>query len=231
MENYKFIQRYLYGDDWDGEIINIPDSALFYNVYNISETQQEWYVMIPINDFNADYAGCGCCQVSHSVIMDYVVIHLKNITPVGMWYDIGEYAFKETFEDKFKEWYVYEYKQAMYNYTNGEFVEVESEVLLGASRLKELVDDCQVNATTVYVNDRYSLNGSNKFGIIQSDYDLYDLDKLIDDEEDLLDDDYRKELLERNQYRVSLAGDRYILITKDSSLYEKVFNEVKDKLY
>ena len=229
MENYKFIQRYRYGDDWDGEIVNIPDSALFYNVYNISDTQQEWYVMIPIKDFNADYEGCGCCQVSYFVLMDYVIIHLKNITPVGMWYDIGEYAFNETFEDKFKEWYVYEYKQAMYNYVDGEFVEVESEVLLGASRIKELIDDCRVNTTTVYINNRYTL-GEN-LGIIQSQYDIYDLDKLVDDEEDLLDEEFRKELIERTQYKVSIEGDRYLLITKDSSLYEKIFNEVKDKLY
>lgn len=229
MENYKFIQRYLYGDDWDGEIVNIPDSALFYNVYNISETQQEWYIMIPIKDFNADYEGCGCCQVSYFVLMDYVIIHLKNITPVGMWYDIGEYAFNETFEDKFKEWYVYEYKQAMYNYVDDEFVEVESEVLLGASRIKELIDDCRVNTTTVYINNRYTL-GQN-LGIIQAQYDIYDLDKLVDDEEDLLDEEFRKELIERTQYKVSICGDRYLLITKDSSLYEKIFNEVKDKLY
>lgn len=229
MENYKFIQRYRYGDDWDGEIVNIPDSALFYNVYNISDTQQEWYVMIPIKDFNADYEGCGCCQVSYFVLMDYVIIHLKNITPVGMWYDIGEYAFNETFEDKFKEWYIYEYKQAMYNYVDGEFVEVESEVLLGASRIKELIDDCRVNTTTVYINNRYTL-GEN-LGIIQSQYDIYDLDKLVDDEDDLLDEEFRKELIERTQYKVSIEGDRYLLITKDSSLYEKIFNEVKDKLY
>lgn len=229
MENYKFIQRYRYGDDWDGEIVNIPDSALFYNVYNISDTQQEWYVMIPIKDFNADYEGCGCCQVSYFVLMDYVIIHLKNITPLGMWYDIGEYAFNETFEDKFKEWYIYEYKQAMYNYVDGEFVEVESEVLLGASRIKELIDDCRVNTTTVYVNNRYTL-GEN-LGIIQSQYDIYDLDKLVDDEEDLLDEEFRKELIERTQYKVSIEGDRYLLITKDSSLYEKLFNEVKEKLY
>lgn len=229
MENYKFIQRYRYGDDWDGEIVNIPDSALFYNVYNISDTQQEWYIMIPIKDFNADYEGCGCCQVSYFVLMDYVIIHLKNITPVGMWYDIGEYAFNETFEDKFKEWYIYEYKQAMYNYVDGEFVEVESEVLLGASRIKELIDDCRVNTTTVYINNRYTL-GQN-LGIIQAQYDIYDIDKLVDDEDDLLDEEFRKELIERTQYKVSIEGDRYLLITKDSSLYEKIFNEVKDKLY
>lgn len=229
MENYKFIQRYLYGADWDGEIVNIPDSALFYNVYNISETQQEWYIMIPIKDFNADYEGCGCCQVAYFVLMDYVIIHLKNITPVGMWYDIGEYAFNETFEDKFKEWYVYEYKQAMYNYVDNEFVEVESEVLLGASRIKELIDDCRVNTTTVYVNDRYT--SKETLGIIQSQYDIYDLDKLVDDEDDLLDEGFRKELIERTQYKVSIEGDRYLLITKDSSLYEKLFNEVKEKLY
>ena len=229
MENYKFIQRYRYGDDWDGEIVNIPDSALFYNVYNETETFQEWYIMIPIKDFNADYEGCGCCQVSYFVLMDYVIIHLKNITPVGMWYDIGEYAFNETFEDKFKEWYIYEYKQAMYNYVDGEFVEVESEVLLGASRIKELIDDCRVNTTTVYINNRYTL-GEN-LGIIQSQYDIYDLDKLVDDEDDLLDEEFRKELIERTQYKVSIEGDRYLLITKDSSLYEKIFNEVKDKLY
>lgn len=229
MENYKFIQRYRYGNDWDGEIVNIPDSALFYNVYNETETFQEWYVMIPIKDFNADYEGCGCCQVSYFVLMDYVIIHLKNITPVGMWYNIGEYAFNETFEDKFKEWHVYEYKQAMYNYIDNKFVEVESEVLLGASRIKELINDCRVNTTTVYVNDRYT--SRETLGIIQSHYEIYDLDKLVDDEDDLFDDEFRKELIERTQYKVSIDGDRYLLITKDSSLYEKLFNEVKDKLY
>ena len=229
MENYKFIQRYRYGNDWDGEIVNIPDSALFYNVDNETETCQEWYVMIPIKDFNDNYEGCGCCQVSYFVLMDYVIIHLKNITPVGMWYDIGEYAFNETFEDKFKEWYVYEYKQAMYNYVDNEFVEVESEVLLGASRIKELVNDCRVKTTTVYVNDRYI--PKETLGIIQSYYDVYDLDKLVDDEDDLLDDEFRKKLIERTQYKVSIEGDRYLLITKDSSLYEKLFKEVKDKLY
>ena len=147
-----------------------------------------------------------------------------------MWYDIGEYVFNETFEDKFKEWYVYEYKQAMYNYIDNEFVEVESEVLLGASRIKELINDCRVNTTTVYDKDRYNTS-IETLGIIQSHYDIYELDKLIDDEDDLLDDEFRKELIERTQYKVSIEGDRYLLITKDSSLYEKIFNEVKDKLY
>jgi hypothetical protein len=54
---------------------------------------------------------------------------------------------------------------------------------------------------------------------------------LVDDEDDLLDDEFRKELIERTQYKVSIEGDRYLLITKDSSLYEKLFNEVKEKLY
>ena len=51
------------------------------------------------------------------------------------------------------------------------------------------------------------------------------------DEDDLLDDEFRNELIERTQYKVSIEGDRYLLITKDSSLYEKLFNEVKEKLY
>ena len=229
MKKYEFIQRYSYGNDWSGELINIPDSARFYNVDNLSKDYQEWYVLIHINDFNKDYMGNGCCQVTQYVLFDYVIIHLKNITPVGMWDDMGEKTFKETFSDMFNEWYVYEYKQPMYTYKNGTFTEVEKEVLLGVSRIKGIMSDCKVNTTTVFIRDRF--RDSESFGIIQSEYDFYDMDKLSDDEEDFFDSDFKKELLEKNQYRVSTAGSRYLLITKDSTLYEKLFNEIKDKLF
>ena len=88
-----------------------------------------------------------------------------------------------------------------------------------------MTDNCRVNTTTVYIND------NETFGIIQSTQDLYDIDKLIDDEDDLSDNEFKKELLERNEYKVSIRNGRYILITKDSSVYENIFNEVKDKLY
>ena len=163
MNNFKFIQIYLYGDNWDGELINIPDSALFYNVDYYIENQQEWYI--------------------------------------------------------------YEYKQAQYVLRENDFVKVEDEVLLNASRVKGLRDNCRVNTTTVYIND------NETFGIIQSTQDLYDIDKLIDDEYNLSDDEFKKELLERNEYKVSIRNGRYILITKDSSVYENTFNEIKNKLY
>ena len=228
MKNYKFIQRYLYGDDWGGELINIPDSALFYNISSLTDKQQEWYIIIPINDFNEDYMGEGCAQVTHYVLSEYVIIHLNNITPEGVWNDIGESEFNNTFGDKLKEWYVYEYKQPMYVLKDNKFVEVEKEVLLAVSRLKGLISGCKVNTTTVYINDIYTPNET--FGIIQSNYELYNIEKLIDEEEDF-NDELKKILLEKNQYRVSTAGNRYLLITKDPSLYEKLFNEVKEKLY
>ena len=228
MKKYKFIQRYLYGDDWSGEIINIPDSALFYNVSNFTEKQQEWYIIIPINDFNAEYTGEGCCQVTHFVLSDYVIIYLNNITPEGIWNDIGESEFNNTFNDKFKEWYVYEYKQPMYVLKDNKFVEVEKEVLLSVSRLKQLISECKVNTTTVYIKDIYTLNET--FGIIQSNYELYNIEKMVDEEEDF-NDELKKTLLEKNQYRVSTEENHYLLITKDPSMYEKLFNEVKNKLY
>ena len=228
MNNFKFIQIYLYGDNWGGELINIPDSALFYNVSNLTDKQQEWYIIIPINDFNEDYMGEGCAQVTHYVLSEYVIIHLNNITPEGVWNDIGESEFNNTFGDKLKEWYVYEYKQPMYVLKDNKFVEVEKEVLLAVSRLKGLISGCKVNTTTVYINDIYTPNET--FGIIQSNYELYNIEKLIDEEEDF-NDELKKILLEKNQYRVSTAGNRYLLITKDPSLYEKLFNEVKEKLY
>lgn len=228
MKNYNFIQRYLYGDDWGGELINIPDSALFYNISSFTDKQQEWYIIIPINDFNEDYMGEGCAQVTHYVLSEYVIIHLNNITPEGVWNDIGESEFNNTFGDKLKEWYVYEYKQPMYNFLNDKFVEVEKEVLLAVSRLKGLTCDCKVNTTTVYINDRYTLNES--LGIIQSNYELYNIEKFVDEEEDF-NDELKKILLEKNQYRVSTSGNRYLLITKDPSMYEKLFNEVKNELY
>lgn len=225
MNNFKFIQIYLYGDNWDGELINIPDSALFYNVDYYIENQQEWYILIPINDFNEKYEGKGCCQVTHYIFSDYVIIHLKNIIPVGVWNNIDDNTFNEIFGSKFKEWYIYEYKQAQYVLRGNDFVKVEDEVLLNASRVKGLRDNCRVNTTTVYIND------NETFGIIQSTQDLYDIDKLIDDEDNLSDDEFKKELLERNEYKVSIRNGRYILITKDSSVYENIFNEIKNKLY
>ena len=63
MKTYKFFQQYNWGPGWDGQI-NIPDSAVFYNIYP-DEKFQEWYILIPSNDFNPDTIdkGFGCVQV------------------------------------------------------------------------------------------------------------------------------------------------------------------------
>lgn len=168
MKNYNFIQRYRYDDDWNGELIDIPNNAIFYNVSNINETQQEWYIIIPdkhkyINPENNEdvdnlFQGEGCCQVITYELLDYLIINLSNIIPIGKWDSVTEDFIIELFEDKF---YINEYKRSEYkiNYDNigeGVFTKVKDEVLLSASKITNLLSEGRVEVKMVSLKNRYT---------------------------------------------------------------------------
>lgn len=185
MKNYNFIQRYRYDDDWNGELIDIPNNAIFYNVSNINETQQEWYIIIPdkhkyINhEINEDienlFQGEGCCQVITYELLDYLIINLSNIIPIGKWDSVTEDFIIELFEDKF---YINEYKRSEYkiNYdTIGEdvFTKVKDEVLLSASKITNLLPEGRVEVKMVSLKNRYTEKDEKRVDI--TNYRLCDI--------------------------------------------------------
>jgi len=185
MKNYNFIQRYRYDDDWNGELIGIPNNAIFYNVSNINETQQEWYIIIPdkhkyINsEINEDienlFQGEGCCQVITYELLDYLIINLSNIIPIGKWDSVTEDFIIELFEDKF---YINEYKRSEYkiNYDNiGEdaFIKVKDEVLLSASKITNLLSEGRVEVKMVNLKNRYTEKDEKRVDI--TNYRLCDI--------------------------------------------------------
>lgn len=185
MKNYNFIQRYRYDDDWNGELIGIPNNAIFYNVSNINEIQQEWYIIIPdkhkyINpEINEDienlFQGGGCCQVITYELLDYLIINLSNIIPIGKWDSVTEDFIIELFEDKF---YINEYKRSEYkiNYDNiGEdaFIKVKDEVLLSASKITNLLSEGRVEVKMVNLKNRYTEKDEKRVDI--TNYRLCDI--------------------------------------------------------
>ena len=185
MKNYNFIQRYRYDDDWNGELIDIPNNAIFYNVSNINETQQEWYIIIPDkhkyinpeNDEDIDnlFQGEGCCQVITYELLDYLIINLSNIIPIGKWDSVTEDFIIKLFEDKF---YINEYKRSEYkiNYDNiGEdvFIKVKDEVLLSASKITNLLSEGRVEVKMVNLKNRYTEKDAK--GVDITNYRLCDI--------------------------------------------------------
>lgn len=234
--NYKFTQIYLYGDNWDGEIVNIPDNAVFYNISSLTPKQQEWYVLIPLDDNNIyesdsddeeldnreDYQGDGCAQVITYYLCGYAIIHLQNITPIGEWNNIGEDKFRELFDNIFNEYYVYEYSQAQFKTTINEncenileymtFEKIEDEQLLSANRMKTLEEDGYMLVTSVNLKDKITKN--DMFGITPGNYSLSDLEEAF--------------LKDSISY---IIGDRKLVISKDSKIYDETFKLVSEKLY
>lgn len=185
MKNYNFIQRYRYDDDWNSKLIDIPNNAIFYNVSNINETQQEWYIIIPdkhkyINPENNEdvdnlFQGEGCCQVITYELLDYLIINLSNIIPIGKWDSVTEDFIIELFEDKF---YINEYKRSEYkiNYDNiGEdvFTKVKDEVLLSASKITNLLSEGRVEVKMVSLKNRYTEKDEKRVDI--TNYRLCDI--------------------------------------------------------
>ena len=105
MKTYKFFQQYNWGPGWDGAI-NIPDSAVFYNI-RPDEKFQEWYILIPSNDFNPDTIdkGFGCVQVLYYPLVDYIIVHLNRII-ADNWPDVGKESFDSLFDKLFSKVYV-----------------------------------------------------------------------------------------------------------------------------
>lgn len=177
MRELTFEQVYYYGDNWEGKLKNIPDDALIYNIYNLSETQQTWVICFPIigihnmdeetaeeKDFYFEY---GCVQVIINDILDeYRFIILRNITPKEGWVDCGKERFDGIMNDWFSTVYRYVYKMPDYNIRdmlvksengewaiNQELLEKDDKKLLFAERLRGLVKDAVISTTEVFVYD------------------------------------------------------------------------------
>lgn len=216
MKTYKFFQQYNWGPGWDGAI-NIPDSAVFYNI-RPDEKFQEWYILIPSNDFNPDTIdkGFGCVQVLYYPLVDYIIVHLNEII-ADDWPDVGKESFDSLFDKLFSKVYVYKYKKALY-YANVNEDAVElldmirmeiasPETLLTCYRIKSLYSNAEVHCTQVNLKERYNLN------------DEYFIDtcelRLCDIEPDQMD--------------VFEKHIKYI-VSKDPKLYEKSWDTAIKKL-
>ena len=110
MKTYKFFQQYGWGPGWEGEI-TVPDSAIFYNIIQ-DEKFQEWYILIPNEDFDPITIdkGIGCVQINYYQLMDHTIVHAKNIV-ADNWPDVGKEEFNSLFDKLFSNVYVYKYKK------------------------------------------------------------------------------------------------------------------------
>lgn len=138
MADYRFRQAYAYGDDWDGELKNIPENATFYRCNQINERQEEWYIVMYDKDYATEmpddfdwsekFEGDGCAHVSFYNLLELRIIHLYDIKPYGEWPDVGEEMFAEMYDDFFRNTYVTERTSGRY--------EVED-----LSKLNSILDD------------------------------------------------------------------------------------------
>ena len=169
MKKFTFKQLSIYSADWDGELVNIPENAVFYKYYAISEEQQEWYIFINKNDvkeFEDTYEdgeddsismfyGHGCAQVSGYRLFDYIILHLNNIRPYEEWNDIGEEKFNQMFFPFFESCYVYEYMPAKYEFEGMDdsllpkMRKISDEKLIAAYRLKGIETDSVYSVTKI----------------------------------------------------------------------------------
>lgn len=173
MANYRFRQVYFYGDDWDGELFNIPESAIFYRYYVISETQEEWYIVIPQKDF-VDYEGKGCVQVHDYDFLEYKIIYLHDIKPYGEWPDVGDVGFYERMGDFFKTCYVYESIPEQYKLIdNFEFEKVTDPQLCATYRVKGLSGDGELSCTRVILYD--PIYKKAEYAIVETEIRLCDI--------------------------------------------------------
>lgn len=210
---YNFRQCYLYGDDWDGKLINIPDSAVFYNYYNLSEKQQEWYVMIPEKDFNEEWEGNGCCQVHDYDFFDWKIIHLRNIKPLEEWPNVGTKKFEELFNDFFGNCYMEEYTPGKYEVVSWDalsdgtidFKTIEEPRICAVHRFKGIDEDACLKVTRVVCYN--ILTKREEYAVIESTVQLYDI------QEGAYDCFHLKKKL-----------------TKSCLTYERVFNDVVNHL-
>lgn len=174
-KNYVFQQLYNYGENWDGELINIPDNAIFYNIIDT------WYIIIPnykkkeqledepdIEDYGSEYLGTGCAQVTCYLIDNYLFITLKNIIPDD-WNSIDDNELLIRMNDFFKQKYVSCYKRAKYvlnhdklindNLNNIDvsdlFDKVENEELRDVYKIIGLYDDDIFIVIRVTIYDDY----------------------------------------------------------------------------
>ena len=220
MGTYRFRQAYFYGDDWDGSLINIPDSAVFYKMSVLSETQEEWYIMISkkdiiLNDEDDDITdilfGKGCAQVGEYEFFDYYIIHLNNIKPYGDWNDVGKNEFNSKFKDYFESCYVYEYIPEKYeliddNTLDFKFNKISEKKLCSVYRLKGIASDASYIVTKIdlllpIVNTEMYCISENTLGMHLLEKDCYD----------------------------PLHLKR--VVTHDDSIYRENFNLVINKLY
>lgn len=217
---YKFRQAYRFGDDWDGELLNVPDSAVFLKYYVINERQQEWYIMVPHAENCGNYSGKGCVQVRVFHLLEYDIVHLSNIKPYGTWPDVGIEEFEKQFSDFFRSCFIYTFTQPQYEFDDIEFLQfVKEEIeevpkvkivrdrqLVEASRILMLTDDAsvEVSQTTLYnvvYKKPYYSSCKTKVRLCDIETQLY------------------------NPMKVDIE------VSHDETLYVNAFKEVSNKLF
>ena len=188
---------------------------MFYNI-RPDEKFQEWYILIPSNDFDSTTIdkGFGCVQVQYYQLMEYIIVHLNGIV-ADNWPDVGKESFDSLFSKLFSKIYVYKYKKALYyvNYNVTELLDAvhaelaSPETLLTCYRIKSLYSGAEVHCTRVNLKERYNLND-------ECFIDTCEL-RLCDIEPDQMD--------------FFETHIKYI-VSKDPKLYEKSWDTVIKKL-
>lgn len=170
---YVFEQMYQWGENWNGELTNIPDNTI---IKQISE--YEWYVVIPNdNEEYGHYLGKGCAQVMSHKVFGWLFIHLNNI--VCDW----EEKNLELLEPFFKDKYALKLSRELYKYKESEidkaikennvdvlFEKVQDEYLIECFKLIGLSSDSSFNTVRVYTRGNYSLIDNFDLKMLYIDY-------------------------------------------------------------
>ena len=224
MRELIFEQVYLYGDNWEGKLKNIPEDALVYNSYNMTDKQQYWIIAFPIigvhsevddkDDFYIEYGGAQV--LIYDILDEYRFIMLKNVTPKEEWYDCGKERFDGIINPFLQTCYKYTYKtpkftsQEWSNFLiindeekyviNPVFLDKTKDKLISVERLKSINFEGEIVTTTVHLYD--FLNEKDYFCIIESSYPFNKL--------------YDYGFMERENFK----------LTHNSSIFEEEFNKV-----
>ena len=209
----KFIQMSAYAEPWEVLLQNIPNDAILYKNGGFSDKQQNWCVFIPTEVFNPDLyegdMGGKACQVRHYTILEWSVIYLHDITPIGEWVSEVE-KYHNIIVPFLKTCYRYEHFVPKYEHCIDEngFLSIEKVCecakLVGAHRLYHV--DCDDNFLSVRVSNANRYTREDNYSIEESTVSFYKVD-----------DDM-------------LSENTVVKLTHDSKEYDECFDKIVNTL-
>lgn len=107
---YKFINKLNQNRHSFGYLKNIPNSAIFYKIFERFDrwAGEEWIIMIPTKDFHINFQGKECNGFYSYNLIEWTMIYIHDIEAID-WIDVGKEGFDYLFEDFFKSIYIKEY--------------------------------------------------------------------------------------------------------------------------